>query len=65
MTLTTPTDRIQEAIGFRSITTRGTEIILNGEPIFLRGISLHEEAPWRVGRAHSREDVGCADCRPW
>ena len=57
VTLSTPTDHIEEEIGFRSIATRGTEILLNGEPIFLRGISLHEEAPWRVGRAHSREDA--------
>lgn len=50
-------DRIEEYIGFRAIATRGSEILLNGEPIFLRGISLHEEAPLREGRAHSREDA--------
>jgi len=36
------TDRVQDKIGFRSIETRGTEIRLNGRPIFLRGICLHE-----------------------
>jgi len=50
-------DQIEEQIGFRSLGTRGTDILLNGEPVFLRGISLHEEAPWRMGRAHSREDA--------
>jgi len=50
-------DRVEEQIGFRSLETRGTKILLNGEPIFLRGISLHEEAPWRMGRAYSREDA--------
>jgi beta-glucuronidase len=50
-------DRVEEQIGFRSIKTRGTEILLNGEPIFLRGVSLHEEAPWRSGRAQSRKDA--------
>jgi beta-glucuronidase len=50
-------DRVRDQIGFRSIETRGTEILLNGQPIFLRGICIHEEAPLRGGRAHSREDA--------
>lgn len=50
-------DRVEERIGFRAVETRGTEILLNGEPIFLRGVSLHEESPLRPGRAHSREDA--------
>jgi beta-glucuronidase len=36
-------DEYSDEIGFRRIETRGREILLNGEPIFLRGISLHEE----------------------
>lgn len=51
------TDRVSDRIGFRSIETRGTEILLNGRPIFLRGVCLHEEAPLRGGRAYSREDA--------
>ena len=51
------TDRVRDQIGFRSIETRGTEILLNGRPIFLRGVSIHEEAPFRGGRAYSREDA--------
>ena len=50
-------DRVRDAIGFRSLQVRGTEILLNGKPIFLRGISLHEEAPNRGGRAFSAEDA--------
>jgi beta-glucuronidase len=50
-------DRITDQIGFRTIEVDGTEILLNGEPIFLRGISIHEEAPFRGGRAHSKEDA--------
>ena len=50
-------DRVQDQIGFRSIDTRGTEILLNGKPIFLRGVCIHEEAPFRGGRAYSREDA--------
>lgn len=51
------TDTIRDNIGFRSIETRGNEILLNGRPIFLRGISIHEEAPFRTGRAFSQEDA--------
>ncbi|HET9525617.1 MAG TPA: glycoside hydrolase family 2 TIM barrel-domain containing protein [Pyrinomonadaceae bacterium] len=50
-------DQVRDQIGFRSIETRGTEILLNGRPIFLRGICMHEEAPFRGGRAYSREDA--------
>lgn len=53
----TENDRVQDLIGFRSIETRGPEILLNGKPTFLRGVSIHEEAPFRGGRAYSREDA--------
>ncbi len=36
-------DRVEDEIGFRSLTVEGCEIMLNGEPIFLRGINIHEE----------------------
>ena len=49
-------DSVEEEVGFRSVETRGTQILLNGKPIFLRGISMHEEAPFRGGRAFSVED---------
>jgi beta-glucuronidase len=49
-------DHIEDEIGFRTIETRGKQILLNGKPIFLRGISMHEEAAWRGGRAFSLED---------
>jgi beta-glucuronidase len=51
------TDQVRDQIGFRSIETRGTDILLNGRPIFLRGVCIHEEAPLRGGRANSREDA--------
>jgi beta-glucuronidase len=51
------TDRVRDQIGFRSIETHGTDILLNGRPVFLRGVCLHEEAPIRGGRAYSREDA--------
>ena len=53
----TETDQVRDQIGFRSIETKGTEILLNGRPIFLRGASIHEEAPFRGGRANTREDA--------
>ena len=57
VTIAAETDQVRDRIGFRSIETRGTEILLNGRPIFLRGVCLHEEAPFRGGRAYSREDA--------
>jgi len=50
-------DSVGDRIGFRSIETRGTEILLNGKPIFLRGICIHEESPLRGGRAFSEDDA--------
>jgi beta-glucuronidase len=50
-------DRVTDRIGFRSIERRGDEIYLNGQPIYLRGISIHEEAPSREGRAWSEADA--------
>ncbi|HVU16040.1 MAG TPA: glycoside hydrolase family 2 TIM barrel-domain containing protein [Candidatus Didemnitutus sp.] len=49
-------DRISDRMGFRTIQTRGTDILLNGKPIFLRGISLHEVNPLKGGRACTEED---------
>ena len=55
--ISTDADRISDEIGFRTIETRGTEILLNGHPVFLRGIDVHEEAPLRSGRAHGEDDA--------
>lgn len=43
LTLRTGNDRLDDEVGLRTIETRGKQILLNGKPIFLRGISLHEE----------------------
>jgi beta-glucuronidase len=50
-------DSIEDLIGFRTIETRGTEILLNGKPIFLRGVCIHAEAPYRTGRANTDKDA--------
>ncbi len=46
---------ITDKIGFRDVDIKGTDILLNGEPVFLRGISIHEEVPYGAGRAWSEE----------
>jgi len=50
-------DEVVDRIGFRSLSTRGADILLNGKSIFLRGISIHEEDPLRGGRAYSIDDA--------
>ncbi|MBQ3634391.1 MAG: beta-glucuronidase [Bacteroidales bacterium] len=50
-------DTLHDAIGFRTVETRGKQILLNGEPIFLRGISIHEEKSNGGGRANCTEDA--------
>lgn len=55
--ITTSHEQIKEKIGFRSIETRGNSILLNGEPVFLKGINIHDEIPMRGGRAYSEADA--------
>ena len=64
VTISTGTHRVKDSVGFRTIAVRGTEILLNGEPIFLRGISVHNETLDGGGRAntvaHAEETLGLA-----
>ena len=48
---------VSDEIGFRTIETRDKQILLNGQPIFLKGISIHNEKPNGGGRANSVEDA--------
>ena len=48
---------LKDEIGFRTIETQGKKILLNGKPIFLRGISIHEEKTNGGGRANCTEDA--------
>lgn len=50
-------ETIRDEIGFRTITTRGKQILLNGQPIYLKGISIHEEKAYGGGRANCAEDA--------
>ena len=36
-------DVLHDRIGFRTIAVRGQDILLNGRPIFLRGVNIHAE----------------------
>lgn len=54
--LKTTTEELTDHIGFRTITTEGSKILLNGEQVFLKGISIHEEAPFKTGRVVSVEE---------
>lgn len=55
--ITTNSDKVQEKIGFRSIDVKGKQMLLNGKPVFLRGISIHEEIPQQMRRAYSYKDA--------
>lgn len=50
-------DTLEDDIGFRTVAVDGTRILLNGKPVFLRGISIHAEAPFRGGRVNTDKDV--------
>jgi len=36
---------------------RRHDILLNGAPVFLRGINIHEESPLRPGRSWNEDDA--------
>ena len=57
VSIATDEDLIEDQIGFRSIKTENSNILLNGEKVFLKGISIHEESPIRGGRGYSKEDA--------
>ncbi|SEA27901.1 glycoside hydrolase family 2 protein [Pedobacter hartonius] len=53
----TKNDETTDKIGFRTIEAHGTQVLLNGKPIFMRGICIHGEIPQEVRRAYSEEDA--------
>ena len=50
-------ETLKDEVGFRTIETKGKQILLNGKPIFLHGISIHEEKPNGGGRCNSLADA--------
>lgn len=44
VTVSCAQDQVSDRVGFREVRVENGEIILNGEPVYLRGISCHEES---------------------
>jgi beta-glucuronidase len=69
VSLASETDSVSERIGFRIISVSGTDILLNGKSVFLKGICMHEEIPQQARRAwsvaddeqllHQAKELGC------
>jgi len=53
----TATDSVSDNIGFRNVAVNGTDILVNGQPVFLKGINIHEEIPQQQRRAWSQADA--------
>ncbi len=48
---------IRDEIGFRTIETCGRQLLLNGKPIFLRGVCAHEETAYTSRRCNNASDA--------
>jgi len=55
--ISTTSDNVKDKIGFRTVEAYGKKVLLNGEPIFMRGISIHGEIAQQIRRAYSKEDA--------
>lgn len=55
--ISTGTDKTEDKIGFRTIEAHGPQLLLNGKPVFLRGICIHGEIPQDIRRAYSQQDA--------
>ncbi|EHQ25910.1 glycoside hydrolase family 2 protein [Mucilaginibacter paludis] len=51
------TDKTEDEIGFRTIEAYGKKLLLNGKPLFMRGICIHGEIPQDVRRAYTQQDA--------
>ena len=51
------TDTVSDKIGFRNIETNGSKILLNGKPIFFKGVNIHEESALKAAKATNEEDA--------
>ncbi|MBQ9310250.1 MAG: beta-glucuronidase [Bacteroidales bacterium] len=50
-----PDDVADDRIGFRYIETSGDKVLLNGKPVFFRGVSIHEESLRESARVTTSE----------
>lgn len=53
----TETDTVIDEIGFRSIEVVGNQVFLNGKPIFLKAVNIHEENPLKKAKAVDEKDA--------
>ncbi|WP_273860131.1 glycoside hydrolase family 2 protein [Photobacterium sp. GSS17] len=49
-------DKVTDRVGFREIRVDGTTILLNGQPVYLRGINCHEDDE-KLGRLTNEFDI--------
>ena len=54
--LTYDGESVKDEIGFRTISTKGQSILLNGKEVFLAGVNIHEEAAGITKRCTTREE---------
>ena len=58
ISITSGADRLEDRIAFRTIKTSGEQILLNGKPVFLKGVALHDETiSANPGRCRSEKDA--------
>ncbi|MGN0378342.1 MAG: glycoside hydrolase family 2 protein [Butyrivibrio sp.] len=62
------TDSVEDRVGFREIRVEGMDIVLNGKPLFLRGVSCHEDSfasgkalsdVERIENIRNAKELGC------
>ena len=46
-----------DEIGFRNIEITANKIALNGKPLFLKAVNIHEENPLKAAKAFSESDA--------
>ena len=61
-------DSVSDRVGFREIRVKGMDIVLNGKPMFLRGVSCHEDSvpngkalsdEERIENIRNARELGC------
>jgi len=55
--ISSASDRTEDMIGFRTIEAHGKQVLLNGKPIFMRGICIHGEISEQERRAFGYDDA--------
>lgn len=55
--ISSASDRTEDKIGFRTIEAYGKQVLLNGKPIFMRGICIHGEISEQERRAFGYDDA--------